>query len=350
MTKLEDSGILACLPTPKSPEPWISTPDITRKLNDQGCEVRHVKTVQRRLENLASIGVVDCQERGKALLWQRKEGANGFAAKAAGLMTFDEALALQILKRFASRQIPTLVTEVLDGLFGVAQARLEKSTVPEGMRYASWQRKVTAVDGAFQLQSPTIPDDIFPAVSRSLFLEQLLEIEYHPRSAPGKNVKPQTVMPLGLVEVGGNLVYLVARPVISGEAKPNQAMYRLDRMRAAKVLPDPFSYPSDFELWSYVEKERRFDYFPAEEAKVVLRFLDGTQHALLETPLSRDQTIENHSDGSMTVTGHIVLSQRFRWWLRAYGPYVEVIEPQALRAEFAEEAKLAYQLYDSAVA
>jgi predicted DNA-binding transcriptional regulator YafY len=47
-------------------------------------------------------------------------------------------------------------------------------------------------------------------------------------------------------------------------------------------------------------------------------------------------------DGRMKVTGTVTPSLKLRWWLRALGAGVEILAPQALRDEFAEDfAKLA---------
>lgn len=100
-----DSDILSVLPTPSSPTRWMTTPDVRKRLEENGIAIAHTKTVQRRLEALEQLGVVNCRDTGHALEWQRKDGASGIAAKAGALMTFEEALALQVLTRFSSNQL-----------------------------------------------------------------------------------------------------------------------------------------------------------------------------------------------------------------------------------------------------
>jgi hypothetical protein len=63
---------------------------------------------------------------------------------------------------------------------------------------------------------------------------------------------------------------------------------------------------------------------------------------LRESPMSKDQKIDTLPDGRMKVTGTVTPSLKLRWWLRALGAGVEILAPQALRDEFAEDfAKLA---------
>ncbi|MGF6937112.1 putative DNA-binding transcriptional regulator YafY [Paraburkholderia sp. UCT70] len=342
MAKL-DSEILAVLPTRRSQQPWLTTPEVAGALRRAGIDVAHVKTVQRRLEALLDEGVVQNRRVGKALEWQRKEGASGIAAKAGAMMTFDEALALQVLRQFAARQIPALVSSALDGLFDAASERLARGAVHEGRRHASWHRKVAVVDGGFQVIRPQVKETVFQAVSQALFAEQLLQISYRARSNPTREPAPQVVMPLGLVEAA-ELVYLVAKP----PAKPAAVMYRLDRMEIAEICLESFTYPRDFSLSRYVEEERHFDFFPKGEIQVVLRFAGDACHAVIETPISADQTVEKGDDGWVTIRATVMLSDRLHWWIRAFGPYVEVLEPPALRQQFSEEAKRAHELYYTA--
>jgi predicted DNA-binding transcriptional regulator YafY len=330
-----DSDILAVLPTARSLQKWVTTPDVASKLRSRGITVNHVKTVQRRLELMVEQGLVTKRKHSTAIEWQRKEGVSGIAASSGSLMTFDEALALQVLRRFAPRQIPGLVSTALDGLFTVSKDRLAKGEGNEGRRHAKWDRKIAVVDGAFERIRPPVKESIFQQVSQALFAEQLLEIVYRESM--------QTVMPLGLVEAG-DLIYLVAQ--VPG--KPAAVMYRLDRMERAQATDRLFTYPRDFSLSSYVDKERKFDFFPSGNAQIVLRFAPNAAHGVLEAPLSLDQTYAVDDAGLVTIRATVMLSERLRWWIRSYGPYVEVIEPQALRQDFVAEAKEAFNLYSGA--
>ena len=335
-----DSEILAVLPTPRDQQRWMTTPGVADAVRRLGTEVAHVKTVQRRLEALLEQGVLVNRRAGNALEWQRKDGASGIAAKAGAMMGFDEALALQVLSRFAGRQIPSLVSLSLKGLFDVANERLARGSSHEGQRHANWHRKVAVVDGAFQLIRPPIKEVIFQMVSHALFAEQLLEIGYRARSKPSNEPVRHVLMPLGLVEAA-EMVYLVAKQ----PGKPNPVTYRLDRMESAEVQLESFTYPLDFSLAQYVENERHFDFFPQGKVQVVLRFAGDARHAVVETPISTDQAIETNDDDSITVQATVMLSDRLHWWIRAFGPYVEVLEPKQLRQTFANEAKRAHELY-----
>ena len=192
--------------------------------------------------------------------------------------------------------------------------------------------------GGFSLKYPAIDSKIFSAVSQALFYEHQLKIVYRPR-ARSDNVDAKIVHPLGLVEVGG-LVYLVA----SMKRYPQPAMYRLDRLSSAEMLAQPFDYPRDFTLYNYVRQQRQFDFMVEGEVSLKLRFFSGAGDHLLEAPLAGDQEVVR-ADRHIDVSGTVLLSQRLRWWLRSFGPNVEVLAPASLRAELAAESRALAALY-----
>lgn len=340
-----DQNILSVLPTDDNAVKWMTTPKVAERLRVLGITIKHVKTVQRWLEKLEAQGVVRQQAAGNALAWQRQDAAGGIAARAGSLMSFNEALALQVLKRFSDRRIPAMVSSSLESMFTVAEGRLS-APHNDGARHAAWHHKVAVVDSGFQPTPPPLADEVFHEVSNALFTERLMDVVYARRDAdPAASVRKQRVMPLGMVETAAGLVYLVARNVIKGEVKPNPTIYRLDRMTAAKPLDDYFDYPEDFVLATYVGTERKFDFYPDGQIKLALRFAAHAAQSVLDGKIAEDQTIKTNADGTITVRGTVMLSDKLRWWIRAFGPGVEVMSPRTLRREFADEAQRTAALY-----
>ncbi len=333
-----DSKIISVLPNAESSVEYLSTPAVHKKLEIIESDVPVIKTVQRRLEKLQFEGFVEMEKRGAAWYWRKGAGAGGMAGKSGAIMTREEALALHMLRSFTSRQIPTLVAEALSDLFKVAEKRLEVAVTEDERRYRRWADKVAVENSGFALRYPTIDPEIFAIVSQALFHERKLQIVYRPRSNV-TNDKCKVILPLGLVEVGG-LVYLIG----GTEGRPNPTMYRLDRLGSAEMMLESFSYPRSFKLGDYVKQQRQFDFMVEGEVTLELRFLNGTGDHLLETPFAADQDSRQTSSG-LEVQGTVLLSQRLRWWLRSFGPFVEVTGPESLRAEFAQEARALAKLY-----
>jgi len=336
--RLHDGDIMSVLPDAAKRGDYVSTAEVFRKVEGLDVDGLCRRTVLRHLESLFEAGLVEREKRGNGFAWRKKAGASGMAAKAGSMMTRDEALALQTLKRFSLHQIPALVAQSLSAMFDVAQARLQTVNNDSERRYLRWSDKVAVESGGFGLKCPEIDAEGFSEVSLALFYERKLEIVYRPRSNP-KNDKSKIILPLGLVEVGG-LVYLVG----GTEGKPNPTMYRMDRIITSKMLLDTFEYPRSFVLDKYVKQQRQFDFMVQGEVSLTLRFWDGAGNHLLETPFSNDQQTIREGD-YLTVRGTAMLSQRLRWWLRSFGPAVEVMEPASLREAFSNEAHALTDLY-----
>ncbi len=326
------------LPDAAKGEVSVSTPEVHRKLSVRLIDPPVVKTVQRRLERLLDEGLVEAEKRGTAWHWRKCAGAGGLAARTNGMMTYDEALALQTLRRFSSQQIPALVADTLTSIFDVAEQRIEAAHDERERRYRKWADKVEVESGSFALKYPAVDAEIFAEISQALFYEQQLDIVYRSRLKSDDGT-PRTVHPLGLVHIGG-LAYLVA----SVPRYPNPATYRLDRVSAARMLPESFAYPRDFKLAEYVRQQRQFDFVVEGEIGLALRFRNGAGDHLIETPLSDDQQIV-HGDKALEVRGTVLLSRRLRWWLRSFGPDVEVLAPAGLREELAHEARELAAMY-----
>ncbi len=333
-----DRDIMRLLPDAGAQADYVSTPDLYERMQETVPDLPSIKTVLRRLAELEARGLVETDRRGTVSVWRRKDGASGMAAKAGSIMSFDEALALQTLRRFSSRQIPGLVADSISALFKIADARLERPVSESERKYARWTGKVAVESGGFALHYPSIDRKIFAAVSRALFEERKLQIVYRPRHN-ADNETPKIVLPLGLVEVGG-LVYLVG----ATEGKPEPTLYRMDRLARADAMLESFVYPASFSLEVYVKQQRRFDFMVDKAVKLSLKFVNQAGDHLLEAPLSLDQTTRR-TDDALFVQGTAMLSQRLRWWLRSFGPNVEVLGPASLRAELAAEAAALARIY-----
>lgn len=334
-----DREIMLVLPDAGRDDLPLSTREIHRKLSVNVLDPRSLRTVHRELDEMLKSGLVEVEWRGRAKYWRKVAGASGLAAKAAGMMTHDEALALQTLRRFSTWRIPTLVAETLAPLFDVAGKRLAAANSEHERRYRKWIDKIEVETGAFSLQYPEVNRDIFATVSQALFNEQQLEVVYQPRTKTD-NADAKIVYPLGLVEVGG-LVYLVA----AMQRHPKPAMYRLDRLLRATMLPESFAYPRGFRLSVYVREQRQFDFMVEGEIDLRLRFRNGAGNHLIEAPMSDDQQTVQNGD-TLDVRGTVLSTQRLRWWLRAFGPNIEILHPAALRAELAAEARKLAALYE----
>ncbi len=109
--------------------------------------------------------------------------------------------------------------------------------------------------------------------------------------------------------------------------------------RAARSIPG-------FSLQRHLHHDKVFDY-PMQEPSIRLVALfeaDRSLH-LHETPLSEDQALEPMPDGRERIEATVKDTQELRWWLLGFGDGVEILEPKALRTEFASMAGRLHQQY-----
>jgi predicted DNA-binding transcriptional regulator YafY len=122
-----------------------------------------------------------------------------------------------------------------------------------------------------------------------------------------------------------------------GETEWMRTLYRLDRIRSVTESGESFTYPEDFKLRKYIETQQVFDFLPEPPVLLELAFEGNAGNQLRESPMSKDQHIDALPDGRMKVTGTVTPSLKLRWWLRALGAGVEILAPQGLRDEFAQD-------------
>lgn len=324
LMKQIDADILALLPSAKSPVRWTTTSQVFEQLKTKGLDMGHRKTVLRRLQKLVGDGLVECRESGRIWEWQR-------TLDKPRDVPFDEALALKVLQTYASSLLPEQVSTSLVRLFEAADRRLKAGAALEGKHHSRWREKVAVAENYFKLHQPSVKPDVFGAVSQALFRERLLDVQYRSRARQGSEQK--CLRPIGLVQQG-ELHYLVAL----GKADAKPKMYRLDRIDAAQMRPEGFTYPAGFSLDSYVKTQRQFDFLPLGEKRVTLKFSKDVAHFLSESKIADDQVIHDETGNEIIVSATVLLTERFYWWVRSFGPGVEVVAPPELRDEFARES------------
>lgn len=118
----------------------------------------------------------------------------------------------------------------------------------------------------------------------------------------------------------------------------------LHRMSAAQLLEESSNEPQGFDLDEYI-RQGGFDYSSGEKIALVARFDAYAGKALLETPLTPEQTHKALDDGHIEIRATVNDSQQLRWWLMAFGSGVEVIAPDQLRADMRRGAEALLRMY-----
>jgi len=284
----------------------VSAPELHQQLVDAGVH-RELRTIQRQLDMLAENFDIERDDRNRPYGYRWKEQARGFSAPA---LTEQESLLLALAEEQLRYQLPASLMKSMAGFF--EQARGNLRTRPNAQREREWLGKVRVVSTTQPLLPPTLKAGVFEAVSRALFENRWLDLDY--RNAQGKRGNAE-VMPLGLAQQGPRL-YLVCR----FNGFKNERSLALHRILSVTESGRTFSRPREFSLERY-DDDGRFGYGEGKRIRIVFRITKSAGAHLLESPLSRDQEVKDLGE-TYEIRATVVDSGRLKWWLRGFGDEV----------------------------
>lgn len=169
-------------------------------------------------------------------------------------------------------------------------------------------------------------------------LEQLRALHITYASPSHKTTKSYTIHPLKAFEHRGGL-YVFAR-------LPKHDIIRIlavDRIREAKLLDTVFVYPSDFDAEALLASA--FDLTLNDPVTASIRFSPKDAPFVRERHWSCDQSIEDHPDGSCTLTLTTSGTRDLLRWILSFGAGAKVLSPPELCAALYEEAMHLGRLY-----
>ena len=298
----------------------ITAGELHRQLKDAGME-RTERTIQRQLEMLSSHFEIERDERSKPYGYRWLERAQSLAVPH---LTPHESLLLQLAEEHLKHLLPARLMQSMDGFFTQARRNLGDSqgqSADPARLEREWPRKVRVVATSQPLLPPKIEPGVLEAVSEALYANRWLALDY--QNAAGKR-KPIQVMPLGLAQQGPRL-YLVCRY----EGFDNERSLALHRIRKAEASTLRFERPAGFDLQKY-DDDGRFGFGEGQRVRLTFRIERPAGQHLLETPLSRDQQVQELEGGWLEVSATVVDSAMLQWWLRGFGEAVTSVQKAPL--------------------
>jgi len=258
-----------------------------------------------------------------------KEGGHGWywrddakVVLIAGL-TPAQALSFTLIKKYLTQLFPKVALNELEPFFEYSEQALTRL---DGNAIVKWPKKIAVVQPTQTLIPPQVDRDVQRIVSEVLLTETQLEIDYQ---RLGKAVSSYTINPLGLV-VRGSITYLIATKVPDNEFR----LFALQRIKKAQAIDTPIEMPIDFDLQTYIADGHmgfNMSNHTLQPIKLVVVFDKGASKHLFETPLSKDQQIEDYNEHRVLLTATVVDNEQLYWWLLGYGAQAQVLEPQHLR-------------------
>lgn len=182
--------------------------------------------------------------------------------------------------------------------------------------------------------------DTLRILARAMIQKRKVEIVYAPYH--GREFKttlsPYLLEPSGI----GFATYVIGHSSIVD----NLRTYKVERIQSAQLLHESFEIPETFPGLELLKNAWSI-YYGDETIEVVLRFSPDVARRVQETnwrtatPPQPDPKKPNH----LRLTFHVADTTDLKPWIRTWGANVEVLEPQSLRDEMAEEVRKNASLY-----
>lgn len=285
------------------------------------------RTIHRDMDALSMAGVPVYAERGSGGGWSLAEG---YRTNLTGLKA-EEIKSLLLAA-------PTSVLQDL-GLganFEDAFQKLIASTPDPLRKDAQYVRERIHIDGAGWHQSgESVP--YLPTVQEAIWQERKLSISYRREDAVVKRI----VLPLGLV-AKRSIWYLVA------QAEGELRTYRISRLEDAKVSPETFQRPADFDLADYWETSM------AQFKSTLPRYPARIRAAAEILPRLRQERFLQIKTTQPEQNGWVVAEVQFETLDSAceialgYGAQIQVLEPEELQTQIRQTAAAILALYKTA--
>ena len=310
----------------------ITVQELVGFLGDQGYPVTE-RTIQRDLLTLSGrvFGLsLDDRSRPHGWCWDKDAAPLDIPS-----MEPQAALAFKLAEHFSGRLMAPSTLSTLDPYFRQAEQILSMND----NAVSAWPHKIHTITRGQSLIPPAIEPDILRVIYDGLFNDRRIQARYQ-RRYDGET-RDYLIDPLGIVFRDG-VVYLVCRRN-DIEDVVHLAMHRF---LSAELLEAAAVRPADFDLAGYVSGGG-LD-FKLSDDTLALELLVTAETAvhLEETPLSEDQRLTPAADGRMRLTASVADTLQIRWWILGLGDQVEVVGPQALRAEIKERLRQAVVQYE----
>lgn len=283
----------------------------------------HARTIQRDLRDLEDTGVPLTDNDSTP---PRYSVIEGYYIPPVHL-ELGEAVALYMAARLLSRHPDAAGAPIADALAKLA------TILPEPI--------AAHVHGNIQELASREQDTLFTRVFGTLILAWAGGRAVRIRYRGSDNATQEYTLYPYLLEPSGTYgsVYVI------GHCCERQALrtFKVERVLEARLLPETFDVPADFSLglldsaWGVMYGE--------ETNQVALRFNSSATWRIKETHWHRSQILEELPDGGCVLRVWVAHPEEMTYWVRGWGPQVEVLEPDWLRAQIAAEARQLAGLY-----
>jgi len=282
----------------------------------------HPRTIYRDLEALQEAGFPIYSDRvdGKGV-WSV---VDEYKHKMPVPFTLTELMALYFSRDLISIFKGTVFYDSLEALF----QKIKTTLPPESLEY------MDRVEQSLYIGFKPYKDyrrfkEIIRQINDATVNRKTVDMVYRTMSRGGeenrRKVDPYKVMFLD------STFYLIGNCHLRGEVR----MFVLDRIKMLSVTDETYEVPGDFDLETYMQSP--FKVIHDKPVKVTIRFDKKVAGYIKEKIWHDSQQIEPQKDGSVVFTAEVAGTDEVRHWVLSWGTSAEVLEPEYLRQEIAQE-------------
>ncbi|TMW70695.1 helix-turn-helix transcriptional regulator [Alteribacter natronophilus] len=122
-------------------------------------------------------------------------------------------------------------------------------------------------------------------------------------------------------------------------------VFRLSRFEKVEQTGETFTIPRSFNIDDYLS--RRWSIISDDtETDFKVKFDSVAARYVMEEDFHVETVREPQKDGSLVLKATVKSKEEFLRWIRSYGPRAEVLEPENVRTDLAQEYRRLYEMYD----
>lgn len=144
--------------------------------------------------------------------------------------------------------------------------------------------------------------------------------------------------------VSGGRIYTVAHD----RGRGAQRVFALDNISEAKIAPQRFSLPDDFDIETFAARSVSGIMHGDAVTRVSVRYSSVVARAAGADRVVRERTLRDLPDGGVEIEYTVADPDEFVRWAMKWGAEAEIVAPAAVRAAAAELARSIVARYDAA--
>ena len=240
-------------------------------------------------------------------------------------LTLPEIISLYMLKGestvFSGTEIDRQIASALSKLIYF---------VPEKTRNDLKSLKRIFISKSISAKSYEGRERVISTLTESIINQTSVRITYH--SFYSGQVKKDEIGPLHFYENNGGL-YIFAVKMKEGIVNT----YAVERISEIEPLNRAVRYPEAFDPEERLDSA--FDMIHGEPLSVKIWFSRNEARYIKEKRWARIQTIEDHDDGSLTLTMTTSGRRDVKRWVMSFGKEARLLEPEGMKADIEAELK-----------